>query len=175
MSNYAFIDAQNLYLATTRAERPWRIDLKRFRVYLAEKYLVTKAYYFLGVFDDAHRDMYQAIQEYGYILVFREHSKNLIGKKKGNVDVDVVFLVMRKLYEREDFSKVVLVSGDGDYKRMVDYLIKENRFERILLPNKKRASSLYKKISPRYQGKLDDENVMRKISRKDRKENAGPP
>ena len=70
---------------------------------------------------------------------------------------------------------MVLVSGDGDYKRMVDYLIKENRFERLLLPNKKRSSSLYKAVGTRYLGKLDDENVMRKIAKAEGKENAGPP
>jgi len=31
---------------------------------------------------------------------------------------------------KEEFDKVILVSGDGDYFRMVDFLVKENRFKK---------------------------------------------
>ena len=162
-NNYAFIDAQNLHLATINAEEPWKIDLKRFRVYLKEKYRVSQAYYFFGVFDEKLKDLYESIQEYGYILVFREHSKSLVGKKKGNVDVDLVFSVMRKLYEREDFSRIVIVSGDGDYKRMIDFLIKENRFEKILFPCEKYASSLYKPLTSKYYTCIDRPDMRVKV------------
>lgn len=37
--NYAFIDAQNLYLAIK--ELKWKVDYKRFRVYLKEKYKIA--------------------------------------------------------------------------------------------------------------------------------------
>ena len=39
---------------------------------------------------------------------------------------------MKKLYKKDNFNKVVLVSGDGDYRMLVDFLIAENRFEKIL-------------------------------------------
>lgn len=74
----------------------------------------------------------------------------MLGKKKGNVDTDIVFTIMKKLYRKEIFDKIVLVSGDGDYSMLVDFLIEENRFEKILFPNKTFASSLYKKITRRY-------------------------
>lgn len=38
-NNYAFIDAQNLYLAIK--ELGWKIDYKKFRIYLKEKYKVA--------------------------------------------------------------------------------------------------------------------------------------
>ena len=57
---------------------------------------------------------------------------------------------MKKLYKKEDFEKLVLVSGDGDYKLLVDFLIKENRLEKVLFPNKRFASSLYKKLGSQY-------------------------
>jgi hypothetical protein len=53
---------------------------------------------------------------------------------------------MKSIVEKEKFEKIVLVSGDGDYKKMVDYLIKKNIFAKILFPNKKFASSLYKSL-----------------------------
>lgn len=154
--NYAFIDGQNLYMGTRSAEKPWSVDLARFRVYLEKKYNVTKAYYFLGFVNEEHQDLYETIQSAGFILVFKEHNPAMLGTKKGNVDTDLVFTIMKKLYRKEDFEKIVLVSGDGDYKMLVEFLIEEGRFEKILFPNKKFASSLYKKIGRKYFANLED-------------------
>ncbi|MBU2416040.1 NYN domain-containing protein, partial [Patescibacteria group bacterium] len=84
------------------------------------------------------------------IMVFKKHKLVMLGKKKGNVDSDIIFEVMKKLYKQEPFDKIVLVSGDGDYKMLVDFLIEEKKFEKILFPNKQFASSLYKKITRVY-------------------------
>ena len=65
------------------------------------------------------------------------------------------------------FTKIILVSGDGDYKKVVDYLIKKNRFEKILFPNKKFASSLYKKLTSRYFDHLSRDGVRDKIAYKE--------
>ena len=162
-NNYAFIDAQNLYLATTRAQDPWTIDLKRFRLYLEQKHHVRKAFYFFGAYDEHYGDMYRKIENYGYTLIFREHSNKLSGKKKGNVDVDIVFSVMKKLYKQEQFGNVILVSGDGDYKRMVDFLIEEYRFEKLLMPNRQFGSSLYKRLTWKYVDYLDRDDMREKL------------
>ena len=90
----------------------------------------------------------------------------MIGKKKGNVDSDIIFHIMKKLYKQETFSKVVLVSGDGDYKPIVDFLIEEKRFEKILFPDKKFASSLYKKLGSEYFDYLEDRDIREKIELK---------
>jgi len=167
MVNQAFIDGQNLQLGTTKARPAWKVDLARFRVYLREKYDVEEAYYFMGAFDPRYQDMYNAIQKFGYIMVFREHAESSVSKKKGNVDTDIVFTVMKKLVEREKFDKVVLVSGDGDYWRMVDYLISKEKFAKLLAPNKKSFSSLYKLRMPDiYRDYLDQDSVRKKIIRK---------
>ncbi len=64
------------------------------------------------------------------------------------------------LYYREKFNKVVLVSGDGDYKQLVDFLIEENKLEKILFPDRKRASSSYDKLgAPRFAA-LDDQSLI---------------
>jgi uncharacterized LabA/DUF88 family protein len=150
-TNYAFIDAQNLYMATAKREdHPWRIDLARLRVYLRDKYQVSKAFYFLGYVQDKHESIYEDIQNAGFILVFREHNPAMIGKKKGNVDSDIIFSIMKRLYQKELFDQVVLVSGDGDYKKLVDFLIEEKKLKKILFPDKRRASSLYKKLGSEF-------------------------
>lgn len=166
-NNLAFIDGQNLHMGTAkRAADPWQIDLKRFRIYLLQKYRVETAYYFLGYVQKAHQELYEQIQNAGFVLIFREHSSAMIGKKKGNVDPDIIFLVMKKLHKQDAFDKVVLVSGDGDYKMLVDFLIEENRFAKILFPNKKFASSLYKQIRGKYFDYLESPAIRDKIAKK---------
>lgn len=149
-NNLAFIDGQNLYMGTNSESPAWEVDLARFRQYLTEKYSVQKAYYFLGFVNEEYQDLYDSIQEAGFILKFREHNSAMMSKKKGNVDTDIVFDVMKRIYKKEPFNKIVLVAGDGDYKMLVDFLVEEGKFEKILFPNKQFASSLYKKITRVY-------------------------
>jgi uncharacterized LabA/DUF88 family protein len=136
-------------------------------VYLEKKYKVKKAYYYLGYVQEGEKSegLYEKIQEAGFILVFRLHNSAMLGKKKGNVDSDIIFSVMKRLYKDKDFNKVVLVSGDGDYKMLVDFLIEENKLEKILFPNKKFASSLYKELGGQYFDYLDNQNLKEKIAR----------
>ena len=163
MRNIAFVDGQNLHLGTK--QEGWQIDHKKFRIYLRDKYIVDEAYYFLGFVDEEHIDIYDSLQRAGFILSFREHSSVLKGKKKGNVDCDIVFAVMRKLVLNEAFNKIVLVSGDGNYKKLVDFLIKRDKFEKILFPNGEFASSLYNKLGGEFFANLGDTDVKSKIKK----------
>jgi uncharacterized LabA/DUF88 family protein len=160
--NIAFINGQNLHLGTK--EDGWKVDLTRFRVYLRDKYYIVEAYYFLGYVSDEQEALYSNLQRAGFIVVFKEHHQSSVGKKKGNVDSDIIFEIMRTLIDDKLFAKIVLVSGDGDYKKAVDYLIKKNRFEKILFPNEKFASSLYKKLTSRYFDYLSRDEVRNKVS-----------
>lgn len=164
MNNIAFIDGQNLYMGTKSCGPSWEIDLAKFKVYLEKKYNVSEIYYFLGYVQDENEELYEKIQKAGLILKFREHNSAMLGKKKGNVDSDIIFSVMKKMYKDEDFNKIILVSGDGDYKMLVDFLIEENKFEKILFPNKQYASSLYKKMGRKYFAHLEDKDIKKKIS-----------
>ncbi len=164
MKNLAFVDGQNLYMGTKSCNPPWEVNLIKFRKYLLDKYKVDEAYYFLGYVQNENEELYEEIQQAGFILMFREHNPVMLGKKKGNVDTDIVFQIMKKLYKKEGFEKIVLVSGDGDYKMLVDFLIEEKRFAALLFPNKKFASSLYKKIKFDHKDFLENADVKKKIS-----------
>lgn len=169
IKNLAFIDGQNLYMGTARRQiNPWRIDLVRFRLYLERKYNVNQAYYFLGYVQKTNQELYKGICDAGFILIFREHGPAVIGKKKGNVDSDIIFQIMRKMYKKEDFNKIILVSGDGNYKLLVGFLIEENRFEKLLFPDRSKRSSLYKSLSNRFFAYLDDIDVKNKINKKEK-------
>ncbi len=165
LRNIAYIDGQNLHMGTAKSEPRWLIDLARLRVYLEQKYDVDRAYYYLGYVQEGAsiERLYETIQAAGFILVFREHNSAMLGKKKGNVDADIIFSVMKRLYLKDRFNKVVLVSGDGDYKMMVDFLIEQGKFAKILFPNRRFSSSLYKSLSRNYFVYLDDADVKRKI------------
>lgn len=166
-NNIAYIDGQNLHLGTTKREPSWEVDLARFRVFLEERYSVKKAYFYLGYVQDGdvYQRLYEEIQSAGFILVFREHNSAMKGTKKGNVDSDIIFSIMKRVYRQEDFDKVILVSGDGDYKQLVDFLIEENKFEKILFPKQKYASSLYKSITRKYFADLSNPATLQKISK----------
>lgn len=163
LKNISFIDGQNLHLGT-KADG-WKIDLKKLRIYLRDKYHVGESYYFLGYVNENHNEIYADIQKAGFILNFREHNTNMLGVKKGNVDTDVVFEIMKNLIDNKDMDKIVLVSGDGDYKKMVDYLIKKNKLEKILFPTKK-YSSLYKSLTVKYFDLLCSEFIRPKIEKR---------
>ena len=62
IKNLAFIDGQNLRMATIKSDLPWFVDLARFRVYLLQKYHVSRAYYHLGYANERHQDLYEEIQ-----------------------------------------------------------------------------------------------------------------
>jgi len=162
-NNIAFIDAQNLHLWTQTEN--WKIDFKRFRIYLKEKFKVDEAYFFLWFINDDHQTMYRKIQKAGFILEFRDHNSNMLWKKKWNVDVDIVYQIMHRLLEEDDFNKIVLVSWDGDYIKLVKYLIRKDRLNKILFPNKN-FSSLYRKIQPKYWLNLSIKDVRKKFEYK---------
>ncbi len=165
MNNYAFIDGQNLRMSTAYANPPWKVDLRRFKIFLAEKYKASKLYYFIGAYNPQNKKLYRKLEENGYEVIFREHDNTSYGHKKGNVDTDIVFSVMKDLVEQEEFDKVILVSGDGDYMKMVKYLIEKNKFLKLLIPDRRKMSSLYRtKIPDSFEGFLDEESTKQKIA-----------
>ena len=72
---------------------------------------------------------------------------------------------MKQIAEKEDFDRVVLVSGDGDYFKMVDYLIRKDRFCKLLAPNAKRMSSLYRILHTKYFTFLNYKEIIKKIGK----------
>jgi len=146
--NSAFVDSQNLYLGTKAAG--WLVDHKKFCIYLRENYSCDEIYLFIGSVRDEHAQMYIELQKAGYILIFREHGHTAVSLKKGNVDADLMFELMRQYAEEEPTRNFILVSGDGDYFKAVRHLVGKGRLIKVLLPNSKFASSLYKKLGSEY-------------------------
>ena len=114
-NNYAFIDGQNLYLAIH--EIGWKIDYKRFRKYLKEKYGVKKAYMFMGFLPE-NQELYNFLQTVGFILVFKPILKNNGNEIKGNCDAE---LVLQAMIDFQNYNKALIITGDGDFFCRVKY------------------------------------------------------
>lgn len=137
-NNYAFIDSQNLHLSIKSLG--WFLDFRRFRVYLREKYGVERAFFFIG-FDQTRSSLYTAMQEMGYICVFKPTIRGSDGIVKGNCDAE---LVLNAMIEYPNYDRAVIVSGDGDFYCLIDYLREQGKLEAVLVPNKGRYSALLK-------------------------------
>lgn len=137
-NNYAFIDSQNLNLSVQ--DQGWKLDFQRFRVYLKEKYSVTKAYLFIG-FVQEHKDMYTFFQEVGYILIFKPTLKYKDGTIKGNCDAE---LVLQAMIDYGQYGRAVLVTGDGDFYCLVKYLSERDKLKAVIVPNRLKFSALLK-------------------------------
>ena len=149
-NNLCFIDGQNLYSGTRLEKDSWNINFNKFRKYLLKKYQVKLAYYYLGYSNETNNKLYNQLECCNFLLVFKHHISSMCSEKKGNVDSDIIFDAMKKICEKENFDKIILISGDGDYIKLVNYLIEKDKFEKILFPNKKYASSLYKRLTGKY-------------------------
>jgi len=161
---YAFIDSQNLNLAIkhdipdkdifdtngklTRNKgsiyKGWTLDFKKFFFLLKKKFMIERAFLFIGYKPDNQR-LYTFLQEVGYILVFKPTlPAKEDGKVKGNVDAE---LVLQAMIELPKYDKAIIISGDGDFHCLIKYLLSKNKLSKLMLPNKKRFSSLLRKFS----------------------------
>ena len=141
LKNYAFIDSQNVNLGIR--DIGWKLDWKKFRIYLKEKYGVETAYMFIGYIEE-NQDLYMSLQKNGYILIFKEILKNKDGFVKGNCDAE---LVLQAMIDYEKYEKAVIVSGDGDFACLVRHLKKQHKLEKVLVPNIAKYSALLKKAA----------------------------
>ena len=140
--NIAYIDAANLYKGIESQD--WKLDYKRFRVWLSEKHGVKAAYIFIGMMSK-NKDLYAKLQEAGYTLIFKEVIYDGDGKPKGNCDADLVLAVTRDYYENK-FSKAIIVSSDGDYSSLIKFLNDKDKLAVVLSPAiEKKCSILIKR------------------------------
>ena len=138
--NYAFIDSQNLNLAIRG--QGWKLDFKRFFVYLREKFAVDKAFLFIG-YIPGNEKLYTGLQKDGYIVVHKPTLSLKNGETKGNVDAE---LVLHAMIEYDNYEKAVIVSGDGDFHCLIEYLDEKEKLEKVIIPNKYSFSSLLRKF-----------------------------
>lgn len=141
---YAFIDSQNLNLGVQKMG--WKMDWRKFRQYLAKEYNVTKAYMFIGHVPE-FEDMYVHMHELGYLVVLKptqdtskpkadanDDTEKTEEKKpiKGNIDAELVLWAMKEL---NNYNQAIIVSGDGDFYCLAEYLEEIGKLAHIMTPN----------------------------------------
>ena len=150
---YAFIDSQNLNLGTQRMG--WKVDWRKFRIFLRDKYNVTKAYMFIGYMSE-NEQLYEYMHELGFLVVLKptidisnrsagEHQDEAESDAKekpaikGNVDAELVLYAMKEL---PNYEQAIIVSGDGDFFSLAEYLDEQGKLSHILAPNWQYSSLL---------------------------------
>ena len=138
-NNFAFIDSQNLNLGIQ--SMGWKLDWKKFRTYLLEKYGVRTAYQFIGYVPE-NQNLYASLQKAGYVLVFKPVLPDENGEVKGNVDAD---LVLQAMIDYPKYDQAVIVTSDGDFYSLVKYLYEQGKLNKVLSPYVKTCSVLLRK------------------------------
>jgi uncharacterized LabA/DUF88 family protein len=140
---YAFIDGQNVTYGVSATH--WKLDWGKFRLFLRNKYGVSKAFLFIG-YIESNADLYKRLQEQGFILIFKNVLEIQDGDSvtyKGNVDAE---LVLHAMIEYPNYDNAVVATGDGDFFCLIEYLEENDKLKKIVTPNR-RYSSLLRKFS----------------------------
>ena len=151
---YAFIDSQNLNLGIRSLG--WQIDYGKLRLYLKNKYGVDQAFMFIGLVSN-NQKLYTQLQAAGFILVFKptvryfENGKETV---KGNVDAELV--LHAAAIEYPNYDKAVIITGDGDFACLVEFLEDKDKLLRVLTPNSK-----YSKLLRPYSGYIVELSKLR--------------
>ncbi len=139
-NNYAFIDSQNLNLGV-RSQK-WVMDYKKLRLYLKNKYNVEKAFIFIGMVAN-NQKLYTMLQSAGFILVFKptvRYFKNGKETVKGNVDAELV--LHAAAIEFNNYNQAIIISGDGDFACLMEYLVDSHKLMHIMTPSSKYSQLL---------------------------------
>lgn len=156
-ATYAFIDSQNLNLGTQRMG--WKMDWRKFRQFLRDEHGVTHAYTFIGYMSD-NEQLYEYMHELGYLVVLKptvdvtpkppvagkddtpNEAEAKVKEKpliKGNVDTELVLYAMKEL---PNYQRAIIVSGDGDFFSLAEYLEEQGKLASIMAPNWQYSSLL---------------------------------
>lgn len=132
-----YIDGNNLYRSAK--ELGFEIDYRKFRGWLRQKYNPTHVYLFIGLVP-SRTSFYEHLQECGFILVFKQ-TISVEGTVKGNCDAELVLKTVSDFYTKA-FTSCVLITGDGDFGCLVEFLQTNNTSVRIVSPDEKKCSIL---------------------------------
>lgn len=145
-NNIAYIDGANLHLGVSSSN--WKLDYKKFRGWLRQKYSIMDAYIFLGNIP-MYSNLYNYLQKCGFKVIFKQVIYDGEGKAKGNCDADLVLKSVVDFYENK-YDKMLLISSDGDYSSLVTFLNEKNKFVGLLSSyGKDKCSILLKRTNVR--------------------------
>ena len=118
-----FIDGANLYAAARALG--FDIDYKRLLQHFGEEGRLIRAFYYTALFEDQEyspiRPLVDWLDYNGYTIVTKPTKEftDSTGRRKikGNMDIELAIDVMEMA---EHLDHIVLFSGDGDFRRLVE-------------------------------------------------------
>lgn len=134
-----YIDGNNLYRSAK--ELGFDINYKKFRGWLRQKYQAANVYLFIGLVP-SRTSFYEHLQESGYILIFKQ-TVSVGGTIKGNCDAELVLKTTSDFYTKA-FSSCILITGDGDFGCLVEFLQSNKAINLVIAPDEKKCSILLK-------------------------------
>jgi len=161
-NNFAYIDGANLYNGSKSLG--WKLDYRRFRIWLKDKYSVERAYIFIGLVGK-NSGLYKFLQEAGYTLVFKETVSDSDGKIKGNCDAGLVLNAVCDAYEN-NCDKEIIISSDGDYAGLVKFLAEKNKLRVLISPSVSKKCSILLKRTTVPIAYIDDQKHILELKRK---------
>ena len=126
-----FIDGSNLYAAARALG--FDIDYKKLLEHFRKQGYLVRAFYYTALLDDQEyspiRPLIDWLDYNGYTMVTKpakEYTDSATGRRKikGNMDIELAVDVMEIC---DSLDHIVLFSGDGDFRRLVDAVQRRGR------------------------------------------------
>jgi len=117
-----FVDIQNAYYGAMDNFNS-KIDFKKLTesIIKGRKLIVTNAYLIRA--DNDNTNFVNFLKQLGYNIVSKDLKKRSDGTAKGNLDIE---MAMDIINSKDKLDTIVLVSGDGDFVALVEYLKSQN-------------------------------------------------
>lgn len=144
---FAFIDASNLMYGATR--EGWKVDFAKLMKYLKTRYQAQKVFYYAGLDPENKKQLgfYEKLQEFGYTLRLVPLKTFSDGTRKGDVDSRMTFEIMKYF---GDYNQTVILTGDGDYYWVLEYLMEQKKKVKILSFRRRTAQELKRLVGEEF-------------------------
>src|SRR3989338_9941399 len=144
---YVFIDASNIIYGASN--HGWKMDFQKLFIYLKTRFNAVKTFYYAGLDKDNLKQLrfFEKLQEFGYTLrlvpvkVFKD------GKKKADIDSRMTFEMMKYFAK---YDNAVVLSGDGDYYWVLEYLLLNKKSVKLIAHTKSTARELKKLFGEKF-------------------------
>ncbi len=130
-----FIDAQNVFLTTQEVYGQGRINYRRLMEYLSEDggSITFSVFMCYDPDNKAQYSFLNALGLMGYRVISKPIRKLPDGSVKANMDMEMAIEV---LTQAPYLDEIVLISGDGDFKALVDRLCGMGKVVRVIGPDR---------------------------------------
>ncbi|MEO0092056.1 MAG: NYN domain-containing protein [candidate division WOR-3 bacterium] len=156
-----FIDVQNVQETFERQGREVRYDMLRRNIMLLWK-LEERQYKFIAFVpyrreDERRQRLIDALSFQGYRVVAKPVRERLDGSFKANMDIEITLEVLSMA---DYLDEVILITGDGDFVALVDWLSKKGKRVAVIGLGKGYTSVELIRASDEYLNLEDIEGVI---------------